>query len=103
MDSGGRGETELSGRRASRLVFAQPASEPLVLNADAMTPQKEKAAGNRGGGPRQGGNRGGGRRGPGGERDGGFISKWLAAAVPAPGHCGFPKERPSACRRARGW
>ena len=65
------------------LIFAQPPSEPLVLNPDAMTPQK--GAGNRGGGPRRGGNRpGGGRRGGprGGNGDGGFISKWLAAAVP---------------------
>ena len=63
------------------LIFAQPPSEPLVLNPDAMTPQK--GAGNRGGGPRQGGNRpGGGPRGRGPDGDGGFISKWLAAAVP---------------------
>ncbi len=62
------------------LIFAQPPGEPLVLNADAMAAQK--AVGNRGGGPRQGGIRpGGGPRGRGPD-EGGFISKWLAAAVP---------------------
>ena len=64
------------------LIFAQPPSEPLVLNADAMAPQKK--AGNQGGGARQGGNRPGGgpRRGRGPNGEGGFISKWLAATVP---------------------
>ena len=63
------------------LIFAQPPSEPLVLNPEAMTPQK--GAGNGGGGPRPGGNRGGGgQRGRGANGDGGFISKWLAATVP---------------------
>ncbi len=63
------------------LIFAQPPSEPLVLNPDTMTPQKGVL--NRGGGgARQGGNRpAGGPRGR-GPTEGGFISKWLAAAVP---------------------
>jgi peroxiredoxin len=75
------------------LVFAQPPGEPLVLTPETMAQPKGAGGGNRGGGG--GGAGGGGGQRPGGPRpgggqrarggpngDGGFISKWLAAAVP---------------------
>ena len=69
------------------LIFVQPPSEPLVLNPEAMAPQKG-AGGGTGAAAGGGGNARGGAgvrgrpRSRGGNGDGGFISKWLAAAVP---------------------
>ena len=91
MDSGGRGETELSSRRpscADLRATAERAPGSQCRRHDAPEGGREPGwrpatGGNRpGGGPRQGGNRPGGGRGRGPNGDGGFISKWLAAAVP---------------------
>ena len=88
MDSGGRGETELSSRRPSRARLRAAAERaPGSQSRGLQSPQKRRA-----GQPRRrpsgapgGGNaaRGGGpAAAAGGNGDGGFISKWLAATVP---------------------
>ena len=70
------------------LVFAQPPSEPLVLDPDAFNPQTEARRRSGSGAARGGGRRAAGAavsgaaRPRGGNGDGGFISKWLTATVP---------------------